>query len=274
MRFVFISNSASGSFDPVRIEQVLEEAGKAGWALAASFDLSEDQCPDRAQLEALDAELLAVFGGDGTINHAVDAAAGWHGSVVALPGGTMNVLPRMLHGDAGAEAIIAAIAAGSGRSVHLPCIEAAGRMAYVGVIAGPVTAWAEVRERLRGVELIEAGKAAAEAISQSVSGEAVRLDDGPPVRAIFLTPARDGIGASTIALDHTAQLAELAWHWLSGDWRDATAVTVVHRDTLTVGGPARLDLLFDGEPVSADAPLTFVLGQGPLSFIATADEAV
>lgn len=271
MRFVFISNSASGSFDPQRIERVLEEAGKAGWALAASYDLSEVACPDAATLDRLDTELLAVFGGDGTINQAAASADGWSGGIVALPGGTMNVLPRMLHGDAEAEAIVAAIGAGSGRSVTVPCILGAGCRAYVGVIAGPVTAWVDVRERLRGVEVVAAGQAAVDAIAQTFSGEPLSLNRGAPVRAAFLTPIDGQIGASTIALDSPAQLGSLAWHWLSGDWRDASGVEATLGHDVTLSGPDQLDLLFDGEPVTADAPFTLTWGESAVRFIATAD---
>lgn len=271
MRFVFVSNSASGSFDPERIESVLEEAGKAGWALAASFDLSENDCPDAERLIALDAELVAVFGGDGTINQVAARSEGWPGSIVALPGGTMNVLPRMLHGDADAAAIVAAIGAGSGRIVKVPCITGAGQRAYVGVIAGPVTAWADVRERLRGVKVVAAGQAAVDAIAQTFRGEPLSLNHGAPVRAAFLTPAHGRIGVSTIALDSPAELGSLAWHWLSGDWRDADSVEAALDDAVTLSGPDRLDLLFDGEPVTADAPLAFHCGESAVSFIATAD---
>jgi hypothetical protein len=56
--------------------------------------------PAVEELVAANADTVVLFAGDGTINAAACKYDKWHGKALILPGGTMNMLARQLHGEA------------------------------------------------------------------------------------------------------------------------------------------------------------------------------
>src|SRR3546814_9999791 len=73
-------------------------------------------------------------------------------AILPLPGGTLNLLSKALHGDRPAEDILADALAGRGRRLHPPIVRCDAGDAYITIVAGPATRWAEVRETLRSEE--------------------------------------------------------------------------------------------------------------------------
>lgn len=113
-RPALICNSQSGSYDEAVHRQLVDACRAAGVPLAATVALPDDDLPDAEALRAQDIDLLAVWTGDGTINAAATRCAGWSGAVLPLPGGTLNLLSKQLHGDRPAADILTDALAGRG----------------------------------------------------------------------------------------------------------------------------------------------------------------
>ncbi len=100
-RPALICNIQSGSHDEAVREQIGEICRARGTPLVATFALPDGDIPDMAELQRQDIDLLLVWTGDGTINAAARQCAGWDGAILALPGGTLNLLSKALHGLTG-----------------------------------------------------------------------------------------------------------------------------------------------------------------------------
>lgn len=162
-----ITNPHSGSATSEKcaaIEAVCEERGLS-WAGRTRFPDEPLPAPD----QLAEADTAVLFAGDGTINAAVRRLEGWEGDVLILPGGTMNMLAKRLHASMDPHEIIHA-AHETPRTTRLPYAQAGDARAFVGLIAGPVTAWAEAREAVREGALAEVPAHAAHAWSASWEG--------------------------------------------------------------------------------------------------------
>ena len=144
-RVWLVANRASRSTDEGRIAALEAALQSAGATIAGSSNFPLEPAPEAADLAGIDT--LVVMGGDGTLGAASAAAKGWDGQFLAIPGGTMNLLSKALHGDASLEAIVAV--AGQGVLAHVPVVRAAGHTSYCRIIIGPLTRWALARENAR-----------------------------------------------------------------------------------------------------------------------------
>ena len=260
-----ITNAASGSYDE-------KAAGRVAKALAATrrITLPDDDLPDARA--AAGAERIVIMTGDGTVSGAVDALEGWEGELLILPGGTMNLLSRKLHGDAGVDDIVAKVAAGEARTRTLPIARGAGQRSLVGIIAGPTTAWGEVREAMRRFDVRTLIEAIPEAVRETTQGDLVSLEgDGREYQAIFIDAAGDGLEAQGVNAGTVAEMAQHGWAWLRGDFMGGPSEDLGTSKRLTVVGKGKIGLLVDGERAEANSPCTFELGNCPLTFLATKD---
>ncbi|WP_235829478.1 acylglycerol kinase family protein [Croceicoccus estronivorus] len=170
-------NRASGSHDDERAEKLVHWLERAGHEPARIVDCSEQGLPDRATLEAAGVGLLAVHGGDGTLNAAITGVEGWDGDVLALPGGTANLLCRSLYGDAEIDDVLEQFAGGALRLCRRQVVRGRDWIALAEVLAGPGAAWADVREDLRDGDLAELLSGAIDAASLSTAGPMVAIHD-------------------------------------------------------------------------------------------------
>ena len=104
----FITNIASGSATTEKAAAIEAIFAERGLALIGRTNFPEDDLPAGAALDAAGVDTVVLFAGDGTINAAVCALAEWNGAILILPGGTMNLLAKRLHGPADPAAIIQA----------------------------------------------------------------------------------------------------------------------------------------------------------------------
>lgn len=269
-RLWLITNPHSGSAAPEKcaaLEAVCEERGLS---FAGRTRFPDEPIPRPNELPGADTVLL--FGGDGTINAALRVLDGWAGAILILPGGTMNMLAKRLHGEADAAAIIHA-AHERPRTTALPYVEAGEHRAFVGLIAGPVTAWAAAREAVRDTHLAELPARAAKAWNVTWEDE-VALHDGERLlgryRSIFAEPSRGGLSVSGIGAERMTDVARLGWAWLTGDWRQADNVDHVVTTSAILTGEGGIGALVDGEPITLTSPATLTSGVSGLMFIATA----
>lgn len=270
-RPALLCNVRSGSHDPA-VRAAIEAACRdAGAPLAVTFELPEGEIPDAADLRERDIDLLLVWTGDGTINAAATKAAGWDGAILPLPGGTLNLLSKALHGDRPAPDILIDALAGKGSCRPIPTIRSAGGEAFVTIVAGPATQWAEVRETMRQQGLLEAGLAAPDALEAMMNAPGVRVaarEKAYP--AVILTPTRNSVRADGILTEGTIDVLRHGLAWLGGDFRDGPSEEIAQAETIILESDAPISLEYDGELAETGSPARFGLGTSAVDFIATA----
>lgn len=269
-RPALVCNSQSGSHDPAIHDAIVEACRAAGSPLAATFALPDDDVPDAATLRAQGIDLLLVWTGDGTINAAASGAAGWDGALLALPGGTLNLLSKALHGDRPAPEILTDALAGKGRRRAIPVIRGEDEDAFITIVAGPATRWAEVRETMRQDGIIEASRAAPDALDEMLNAPGVRVaGHGQAYPAIILTPTEAGVRADGILTEGTADVLRHGLAWLGGDFRDGPSEEIASGETIILESETPISLEYDGELRETSSPARFALGTSAVDFIAT-----
>lgn len=193
-----VVNEASGSWSAEAVEGVRAALAGAGRPVARQVD-ARDGPLDPARLDRAGVAVIAVLAGDGTINAVANALEGWRGALLALPGGTANLLARALHGEDDPARIAARFAALA--PVRRPCIRWPGGAALVEVLAGPGAQWSEVREELRDGGVAPLAEKAVKAIRQSTTGPLVALTDPPLGRADGYPGVRLAVGDAGMSVD-------------------------------------------------------------------------
>lgn len=270
-RPALICNTQSGSHDEAVREQIAELCRAHGSPLVATFALPDGDIPDAAALTQQGIDLLLVWTGDGTINAAATKAAGWDGAILVLPGGTLNLLSKALHGDRPVAEILADALSGKNRRQPIPTIGSDGGTAFITVVAGPATRWAEVRETMRQDGLIEASRAAPDALDEMMNAPGVRVGtDGKAYPAVILTPTPTGIRADGILTAGTGDVLRHGLAWLGGDFRDGPSEPIATGEMVVLESDKPISLEFDGELAEVASPAKFSLGSSAIDFIATA----
>lgn len=270
-RPALVCNSQSGSHDDAVLAAIAETCRAAGAPLVAIFALPDDDIPDAAELTRQDIDLLLVWTGDGTINAAATNAAGWNGAILPLPGGTLNLLSKALHGDRTAPDILSDALRKTGRRSPVPTIRSDSGEAFITVIAGPATRWAEVHETMRQDGLIEASRAAPDALDAMTNAPGVNVaGHDQTYAAVILTPTPEGIRADGILTEGTGDVLRHGLAWLGGDFRDGPSEEIACRETIILESDAVISLEYDGELAETPSPARFVLGASAVDFIATA----
>uniref|UniRef100_UPI00289912E1 diacylglycerol/lipid kinase family protein n=1 Tax=Sphingomonas sp. TaxID=28214 RepID=UPI00289912E1 len=145
-RYWFVTNARSGSTAETVAADIRDTLSAMGHDVAGRTGLPNDDLPSPDALARAGVEWMVVYAGDGTVNTVLTALDAWDGAILILPGGTMNLLARTLHGERDALAILRRLADHPPRHVSLPFAEADGHHAYAGLILGPATRWAAARE--------------------------------------------------------------------------------------------------------------------------------
>lgn len=269
-RPALLCNNQSGSHDPA-VEAAIADACKAAGApLVTSFTLPGDDIPDTAELRARGIDLLLVWTGDGTINAAAVRAAGWDGAILPLPGGTLNLLSKALHGDRPVPTILADALGGKTRRRPIPTVRSEGGEAFITIVAGPATRWAEVRETMRQDGLIEASRAAPEALETMLNAPGVRVaGHGKAYPAVILTPTEAGVRADGILTEGSIDVLRHGLAWLGGDFRDGPSEEIACAETIILESDAPISLEYDGELAEVPARARFALGMSEVDFVAT-----
>ncbi len=271
-----VVNAASGSNDAASQARVRTAFIEAGLSLDRVIRFPDENMPTAAQLDRAGIEILVVFTGDGSISAAVTGLAEWDGALLALPGGTMNLLSHRLHGDAEETEIIGKCARGKARRVRPPLVRSQYGDALTGVLAGPGTKWNEVREDMRYGEILEFADHALEAIEQSISGPAVVCEGASGAQAegyplIMLTPVDRGIEIKGFYAETIGDFAKQGFALLRRSFREGPHDDLgVYRDiVLSSRGGEPVGLLLDGEPVEGGARVRFRLACCEVDLLAT-----
>ena len=148
-RIWLVTNGASGSNDRESIAGVKRSCEDAGFLIERLITFPEQPLPTPAALDRADIETILVFAGDGTANALITSLAGWSGAVLVLPGGTMNLLYRRLHGERPFGEVVRSAATGAARRGRPGVLACDAGTAFAEALAGPGTSWREVREAMR-----------------------------------------------------------------------------------------------------------------------------
>jgi len=271
-----VCNPASGSNDEAAVEELSGAFAGAGLDLARIVRFPDDEAPSPADLDAAGVDVLAVFGGDGTTHSIVAAAYGWGGAVLVLPGGTMNLLAKRMHGDAPAPEIVARLAGGNWQTARPKVIRTRHGIGLTGSLAGPGTVWNEVREAMRAANILEFVATAREAISQSASGPKVmcaEVDCGREegYAAITVVPYEDGLEANGYYAESLGDYAGQGIALLNRNFRDGPHDPLGRHARLRLVCPTgeRMGLLVDGEPFDGGAEETFELAECEVDLVTT-----
>jgi diacylglycerol kinase family enzyme len=236
-------------------------------AIPAALDEALAQHPDA----------ILVLGGDGTARSAAAQLLPKGVPAAFLPGGTMNILPKRLYGEAGIETILDAIAKGNVTEVHLPTGLAGSEPFFVAVTFGFLPHFASVREQLRRARTIgeraqalqhmvrfgaryfekPVGFMLPDANLRLTSGLAVglgNLDTLHPLRAP--EDPLDRFECASLDVPNWRALAALSLNALvRADWRKDARVESFTTRMLTVYGGRRVRLTLDGEPHRLEGPV-------------------
>ena len=267
----FISNIGSGTTTSAKGEALRALFAEHGVNIVGETDFPEQAIPDAATLDEARADTVVLFAGDGTINAAACKLAEWQGALLILPGGTMNLLAKALHGNADPAEIVKAAHAG-GERIAMPFVEAGPHRAFVGLILGPAGNWARAREAVRAGQLRALLRALALAWRRTF-GRGVRVTGAAGLpresQALFIQADRQRLKVAAIDARDWRSIATLGWEWLTGDWVAASAVREVRARTLRIAERRPVLALFDGEPVMLDGDQMIGAGLTERQFIRT-----
>ena len=273
---VLVVNESSGSNDPGSIDDVRNWLDHAGCTARREICFPQDDVLSGNELDAGGHDTLVIFTGDGSIHAAIEAVDGWSGQVLVLPGGTMNLLSKRLHGDCEVHEIFARIGQGQVRRTRPSLIETPCGVGLSGALTGPGTAWNEVREAMRGADITEMATGTIKALGESVDGAMVRIIDpalgrreGYPL--VLLSPEEGGIDVRAFHAETAGEYIKQALALIRRDFRNGPhdRLGMVNELALEQNGEDELAMLVDGEPFTAPAPVRFRLGKAAVDLLST-----
>src|SRR6266699_1094141 len=153
-----IINTSSGSCDLGSEQKMFSILKRAGIVESKMWCREADQMePSFAEAAGQKLEVLIVLGGDGTIRTAAEACAEKGSYLIPLPGGTMNMLPRALYGDAAWEnALKDTLADPAIKMLSGGRVADANALFFVAAVVGAPGLWMEAREAMREGDILDA----------------------------------------------------------------------------------------------------------------------
>ncbi len=270
-RTLLITNANSGSATAVSEDVLLDGLRSGGFEIVGRVTLPEDELPDRAFIEAKDVETVAIVSGDGTINSLCEKLAGWQGSLLVLPGGTMNLLSRRLHGELALPDVLLHLRDLQPDASPVPIIRLGDKEILTGLTVGPSTRWGEVREVIRQGDVAALKEMVPAAWSETLANEGVWIE-GRAKQAyagVFVEPI-DSATLSVIAI-RANNIGDMVGHglaWLRRDFRDGphddlgamSQVTILGDDDMT-------GVLLDGEYCDHPLPISCWAEKSSVQFL-------
>lgn len=271
-----VANPASGSNTPAAIEALESCCGEHGFDLRRRVAFPDEPLPDAAALDGAGIDTLAIYAGDGTVNAAVTGLYGWKGAILVLPGGTMNLLAKRLHGDSPTEEIVARVGAGAARRVRPKVARTAHGDALAGLLSGPGTAWYAVREAMRDADIAGMAGSAGEAFAETTSGAMLRCvdprlgrDEGYPL--LEITPGQWGMQLDAYYAENAGDFLLQGWALLRRQFREGPhdRLGLIDRVEVADCGGERIGLLIDGEPAEGGPREEFTVAACEVDLLAT-----
>ena len=272
-----VLNARSGSNEDGAIAELREHCKRRNLSLAREICFPGEDLPTASELDAAGIDCLAVFTGDGTLNAAITGLYGWSGSILVLPGGTMNLLSRRMHGEAECEEILDRIASGAFRKVRPQIARCEAGDALAGLLSGPGTSWASVREAMRDFDIAALAEETGEALAETTGGAFVRLRnpelgsrEGYPM--IEFTPSHRGLQLDAYRAQDPGDFLRQGWALLRRRFREGPHERLGLFDELELENceDAPIGVLLDGEPATLGSRATFSVAACEVDLLATA----
>lgn len=271
MKIVALINSAARSVPAdgeERMRHALQSIG-IGDADIVALDVIGVEVQLR-QLAASRPDFLIVWGGDGTHRAALSTIGRQSANLVLLPGGTMNLLSKSLHGDTSWARILRRVLAKPMKKL-LPAGRVNDKLFYCAMLAGAPVQFAEARESFRH------GDIGATATHVGAGFDALQnmhlrahYGDGHSFTDHTL-PTTSVIGAlvgpmsrtgrmEIVSLEHPSAFSALdaLWAFCISSWRDTTGVNIVSAETLVIESGSReiVPIMLDGEEMVAGSAVS------------------
>jgi diacylglycerol kinase family enzyme len=269
-----IINTSSGSCDLESEQKMLSVLTEAGLVEPKVW------CGEAKEMERFFAEaagqkleLLIVLGGDGTIRTAAEACAEKGSYLIPLPGGTMNMLPRALYGNASwEEALKKTLTAPSTKLLS------GGRVAnkrfFIAAMVGAPALWTQPRESMREGNIADAVKKGSVAfrrmfetkvrylIAGGAKGETEAVALICPLVSEEMSDSEQALEAAIIDVESAAEVIGLVTTAAFGKWRDDRNILLTKTRRVNVQSTKEIPATLDGEKVNLgrSAEIDFVSG--------------
>jgi diacylglycerol kinase family enzyme len=257
-----IINTSSGGCDSESEQKMLSILKRAGIVESRAWSGGAEEM-DRSFAEAAEQklEVLIVLGGDGTIRTAAETCAETETYLIPLPGGTMNMLPRALYGDAAWEEALE-------KTLTAPSVKvlSGGRIAdkhfFIAAIMGSPVLWAEPREAMREGDIVDAIEKGSVAfrnmfeatvryyISEETKGEAEAVALIYPLISEEMSDWEQVLEAAIIDVESAAEVIGLASTAAFGKWRDNGNILLTKTKRVSVQSSKDIPATLDGERVN------------------------
>lgn len=256
-----------------RLQAVLDALG-----IKVRFEIMDHDCEEACErARAHDSDAFIVWGGDGTLACALNTLGPDGPPLLPLAGGTMNMLPKMVHDQVDdIEACLRSVLQNP-HIIELAAGEVEGRRFYVGALLGGLTRLAGPREALRKADIVRAVTELAETNAFGLDTPMhYRPDSGSGGKAqalgLFLSdqPGRPGFDVLATAPENIFDLAGKGLAGLLTDWRDVEGVdrAFARRVTVEALESTGIEATLDGEPASLPVIAEFRLIEGAARVLA------
>lgn len=278
MRFTAIINPSAGSV-PEGAAGMLEDAlGNYGHTLTEVRTELPATRDDFGPLISGRTEAILTWGGDGTIAAVLGGLGGAPVPVLALPGGTMNLLPKKLHGDRAEWRAVLDHVLRAPEQRWIPAGVAGDKRFYVAALFGRLTHLGGSREAIRSGNLLEA-------INILAREEALALDAELEISAPSVQPHRvtamaaavmpvsgtdPGFEVAALAPENGIDLAAAALEAMLTGWRNGAdfLATGLQSISLCRDADEAVSATIDGEPCDLPCPVDIdYLARGALMLV-------
>jgi diacylglycerol kinase family enzyme len=206
-------------------------------------------------------DIFIVLGGDGTIRRAAEACSETSPYLIALPGGTMNMLPRALYGNVSWEEALKKTF-----TAPLAKVLSGGRVAnkrfFIAAIVGAPALWTQPRESMREGNIADAIKKGSVAfrrmfetkvqylISGGAKGETEAVALICPLISEEMSDSEQALEAAIIDVESAAEVIGLATTAAFGKWRDDRNILLTKTKRVNVQSSKEIHATLDGEKVN------------------------
>jgi diacylglycerol kinase family enzyme len=261
LRIGALLNTSSGSCDAQsepQLKAILDEAKLTPVALRCVPGAELDGA--LAALIAAPVDVMIVLGGDGTIRTAAEKCGAAGITLIPLPGGTMNMLPRALYGARSWQVALAQTLA----QPHVTKVgggHVEGHQFFCAGIFGAASLWAEAREAIRENRLWQGLRRAVAAYRRTFSRK-VRYRFGPgrsgtstavavicPLISLALPSDEPALEAVALELHDAREAFRLALNAVFADWRADPGVSTSATPLVQITSRRPIPAILDGEMV-------------------------
>lgn len=270
MKIIGLVNSKAGSVGPHGHHNLRAALARSGHHHVEILEF--DRSHSASQLEHLRREapdLLIAWGGDGTHRSVLEALGTSESRILNLPGGTMNLLTKWIHGDRPWSDVLST-ALETSVTRMLPGGTANGSLFFCAMVAGIPARFAEAREDVRrgdlGRALQDTGAALdgvrtihlATSYGEDRSHADHHFHTGNVIGALVGPLALNGrMEVARAALPSAVSVLEFAWTTFVSNWRNQPGVTMHPAESLFVESTdgSEIPAMVDGENIAVGPSL-------------------